>query len=70
MNLPYINARASAIPLTAEEMTAASEVLASGLICVSKVQRKLGIGWNRAADLVAQLKGVDALPPVARKLFP
>lgn len=65
-----IHARASEVPLTPDELAAAGKVLADGPACVSTVQRRLRIGWNRAADLVAQLKGLDALPPVARKLFP
>jgi DNA segregation ATPase FtsK/SpoIIIE-like protein len=68
--LPYVNARASEIPLTNDELQAAAKVLASGSVCVSTVQRRLRIGWNRAADLIAELKGLDALPAVARKLFP
>jgi DNA segregation ATPase FtsK/SpoIIIE-like protein len=35
-------------------------------VCVATVQRRMRIGWNRAADLIAHIKGEDALPAVAR----
>lgn len=68
--LHNVHARASEVPITRDELAAAALVLNSRHACVSTVQRKLRIGWNRAADVVVALKGVDALPPVARKLFP
>lgn len=65
----FQNARAQAVPLSADEIRAAEQVIARDGICVATVQRRLAIGWNRAADLIAHIKGVAAVPKVARHLF-
>lgn len=64
-----IHARTNAFPATTSEIIAVEQILATHAVCVATVQRKLRIGWNRAADLIAQVKGVDALPDVAKRLF-
>lgn len=70
MDSHKIHARAQQVPLTSVEIAAASAVLASSPLCVSTVQRRLRIGWNRAADLVMHLRGYDALPEVAKRIMP
>ena len=67
---PYsIHARAADVPLTRDEISRATVILDSGPVCVANLQRRLAIGWNRAADLIAHIKGVDSLPAVARRIM-
>lgn len=68
MDTSHRFARAKDVPLTPAEISAATAVLAAGPICIATVQRRLSIGWNRAADLVGHIKGTDALPAVAQHL--
>jgi DNA segregation ATPase FtsK/SpoIIIE-like protein len=64
-----IHARAKDVPLTEEEIQEAGVLLEKGPVCVATIQRRLRIGWNRAADLIAHIKGPEALPEVARHLL-
>jgi hypothetical protein len=68
MDTIHRHARAQDFPLTPAEISAATQILESGPVCIATVQRRLAIGWNRAADLVAHIKGADSLPLVARHL--
>lgn len=61
-----VHARASDIPLTEDEIIRATQILAVGPVCVSTLQRRLQIGWARAADLIEHILGYDALPDVAK----
>jgi len=61
-----IRERASEVPLTTEEIQAATAHLEKRGICVASLQRTMRIGWNRAADLIEHIKGRNALPAVAR----
>jgi len=56
---------ASVTPLTSDEIERATSILDKDGVCVSLLQRKMQIGWNRAADLIEHIKGRDALPAVA-----
>lgn len=64
-----IHARASEVPLTEAEITTARNLLAQFPICVATLQRRMRIGYARAADLIVAVKGFDLLPNVAKKLF-
>lgn len=68
MDTSHRFARAKDVPFTPAEISAATAILAAGPVCVATVQRRLSIGWNRAADLVGHIKGAEALPAVARHL--
>jgi hypothetical protein len=58
--------RAALVPLTANELTQAREIIAFEGVCVAHIQRQMAIGWNRAADLAEVIVGRDALPDVAK----
>ena len=62
-------ARAAVVPLTPEELQQAEQLLAEHGVCVANLQRRMRIGWNRAADLIERLRGHDALPPVAQHRY-
>lgn len=70
MDSHNVHARAHQVPLTPSEIAAATAVLSSSGLCVATVQRRLRIGWNRAADLVMHLRGYEALPEVAKRIMP
>lgn len=55
------------VPLTVGEIQEATAILDKHGVCVATLQRKMRIGWNRAADLVERIKGRNALPSVALK---
>lgn len=61
--------RAALVPLTANELAQASEIIACDGVCVAHIQRRMGIGWNRAADLAEAIAGGDALPDVAKNRY-
>lgn len=61
--------RAALVPLTANELTRAREIIAFDGVCVAHIQRQMAIGWNRAADLAEAIVGRDALPDVARHRY-
>ncbi len=58
--------RAAEVPLTPEEITEATLYLETHGCCVASLQRTMRIGWSRAADLIENIKGREALPAVAR----
>jgi hypothetical protein len=58
--------RAAAVPLTPDELARATGIIESDGVCIAQIQRKMGIGWNRAADLAEAIVGFDALPAVAK----
>ncbi|HDR9758728.1 hypothetical protein KDX16_32070 [Burkholderia vietnamiensis] len=61
--------RAALVPLTANEISQARQIIAFDGVCVAHIQRQLGIGWNRAADLAEAIVGRDALPDVAKNRY-
>ncbi|MBN3761188.1 hypothetical protein [Burkholderia sp. Ac-20365] len=58
--------RAAVVPLTEQELAEADRIIAFDGLCIAHIQRKLRIGWNRAADLAEAVVGFDALPEVAQ----
>lgn len=56
---------ASSVAFSGEEIRTATALLDEHGVCIARVQRKLKIGWNRAADLVEHIKGREVLPAVA-----
>lgn len=63
---PDMHARAADAPLTNEEIDTATQILSGRPACVATLQRRMRIGWNRAADLLEHIKGTEALPEAAR----
>ncbi|GLZ73698.1 hypothetical protein [Burkholderia contaminans] len=61
--------RAALVPLSANEISQASQIIAFAGVCVAHIQRQMGIGWNRAADLAEAIVGRDALPEVAKNRY-
>lgn len=61
--------RAALVPLSANEISQASQIIAFDGVCVAHIQRQMGIGWNRAADLAEAIVGRDALPEVAKNRY-
>lgn len=61
--------RAALVPLSANEISQSSQIIAFDGVCVAHIQRQMGIGWNRAADLAEAIVGRDALPEVAKNRY-
>ena len=61
--------RAALVPLSANEISQASQIIAFDGVCVAHIQRQMGIGWNRAADLAEAIVGRDALPEVEKNRY-
>ena len=61
--------RAALVPLSANEISQASQIIAFDGVCVAHIQRQMGIGWNRAADLAEAIVVRDALPEVAKNRY-
>ncbi|HDR9133246.1 MULTISPECIES: hypothetical protein [Burkholderia cepacia complex] len=61
--------RAAIVPLTANELVQARQIIAFGGVCVAHIQRQMQIGWNRAADLAEAIVGFDDLPEVAKSRY-
>jgi hypothetical protein len=61
--------RASVVPLTTDELVIASGIVQTDGVCIAHIQRRMRIGWNRAADLAEAIVGHDALPEVAKKRY-
>lgn len=61
--------RAAVVPLTANEISQARQIVAFDGVCVAHIQRQMGVGWNRAADLAEEIVGRDALPDVAKNRY-
>ncbi|RQR11333.1 hypothetical protein DF026_17170 [Burkholderia stagnalis] len=61
--------RASLVPLTAQELADARQIINSDGVCVAHIQRQMRIGWNRAADLAEAIVGCDKLPDVAKSRY-
>ncbi|WP_241295735.1 hypothetical protein [Burkholderia stabilis] len=61
--------RAALVPLTADELARARLIIAFDGVCVAHIQRQMGVGWNRAADLEEAIVGRDALPAVAKNRY-
>jgi len=61
--------RAALVPLTEQELADAKHVIESDGICIAHIQRRLRIGWNRAADLAEAIIGLNALPDVAKQRY-
>ena len=58
--------RASTVPLSPEELVIASDIIGTDGVCIAHIQRRMKIGWHRAADLAEAIVGRDALPEVAK----
>jgi tartrate dehydratase beta subunit/fumarate hydratase class I family protein len=58
--------RAALVPLTGDELAVAGEIIRIRGVCIAEIQRRMQIGWNRAADLAEAIVGHDALPEVAK----
>ncbi|MGF6440425.1 hypothetical protein [Paraburkholderia youngii] len=58
--------RAAIVPLTESELAEAQRIIDAGGLCIANIQRKMRIGWNRAADLAEAIAGRDRLPDVAK----
>lgn len=58
--------RAALVPLTREEIEEARDIIEDTGVCIANIQRRMRIGWCRAADLAEALVGWEALPEVAR----
>lgn len=61
--------RAALVPLSANEISQASQIIAFDGVCVAHIQRQMGIGWNRAADLAEAIVGQDDLQEVAKNRY-
>lgn len=61
--------RASVVPLTADELEQARQIIVFDGVCVAHVQRRMRIGWLRAADLTEAIVGYDGLPEVAKHRY-
>ncbi|MFP3637713.1 hypothetical protein [Paraburkholderia sp. SIMBA_054] len=53
-------------PASEQELAAASAIIAEHGVCIAHIQRRMRIGWNRAAGLAEAIVGFDALPEVAK----